>query len=48
MFFYIIKLLLLKKMKNKINLGIIGKNFGMQVVYKAFLKNKNLKFGFFK
>ena len=28
-------------MKNKINLGIIGKNFGFQVVYKAFLKNKN-------
>jgi len=30
-------------MKNKINLGIIGKNFGLQVVYKAFLKNKNFK-----
>jgi len=30
-------------MKNKINLGIIGKNFGLQVVYKAFLKNKKFK-----
>ena len=27
-------------MQNKINLGIIGKNFGLNVIYKAFLKNK--------
>ncbi len=30
-------------MKNKINLGIIGKNFGYKVIYKSFLKNKNFK-----
>ena len=30
-------------MKNKINLGIIGKNFGYHVIYKSFLKNKNFK-----
>ena len=27
-------------MQNKINLGIIGKNFAYHVIYKAFLKNK--------
>ena len=27
-------------MQNKINLGIIGKNFGYHVIYKSFLKNK--------
>ena len=27
-------------MQNKINLGIIGKNFGYYVIYKSFLKNK--------
>ena len=27
-------------MQNKINLGIIGKNFGYNVIYKSFLKNK--------
>ena len=27
-------------MRNKINLGIIGKKFGYNVIYKAFLKNK--------
>jgi len=31
-------------MKNKINLGIIGKNFGYHVIYKSFLKNKKYKF----
>jgi len=31
-------------MKNKINLGIIGKNFGYNVLYKAFLKNNDLDF----
>ena len=30
-------------MKNKINLGIIGKNFGYNVIYKAFSKNKTYK-----
>ena len=30
-------------MKNKINLGIIGKNFGYHVIYKSFLKNKKYK-----
>ena len=30
-------------MKNKINLGIIGKNFGYNVIYKSFLKNKKFK-----
>jgi len=30
-------------MQNKINLGIIGKNFGYQVIYKSFLKNKKYK-----
>ena len=30
-------------MQNKINLGIIGKNFGYHVIYKAFLKNKKYK-----
>jgi len=27
-------------MQNKINIGIIGKNFGYHVIYKSFLKNK--------
>ena len=31
-------------MKNKINLGIIGKNFGYHVIYKSFLKNKKYRF----
>ena len=30
-------------MKNKINVGIIGKNFGYNVIYKSFSKNKNFK-----
>ena len=30
-------------MQNKINLGIIGKNFGYRVIYKAFLKNSKYK-----
>ena len=30
-------------MQNKINLGIIGKNFGYHVIYKAFLKNNKYK-----
>ena len=30
-------------MKNKINIGIIGKNFGYNVIYKSFLKNKKYK-----
>ena len=30
-------------MQNKINLGIIGKNFGYNVIYKSFLKNKKYK-----
>ena len=30
-------------MKSKINLGIIGKNFGYHVIYKSFLKNKKFK-----
>ena len=30
-------------MQNKINLGIIGKNFGYHVIYKAFSKNKKYK-----
>ena len=30
-------------MQNKINLGIIGKNFGYKVIYKSFLKNKKFK-----
>ena len=30
-------------MQNKINLGIIGKNIGYHVIYKAFLKNKKYK-----
>jgi len=30
-------------MLNKINVGIIGKKFGYNVIYKSFLKNKNLK-----
>ena len=30
-------------MQNKINLGIIGKSFGYNVIYKSFLKNKNYK-----
>ena len=29
-------------MKKKINVGIIGKNFGQKVILKAFQKNKNL------
>ena len=27
-------------MQNKINIGIIGKNFGFRVIYKSFLRNK--------
>ena len=30
-------------MQNKINLGIIGKNFGYHVIYKSFLRNKKYK-----
>ena len=30
-------------MQNKINLGIIGKNFGYHVIYKSFLKNRKYK-----
>ena len=30
-------------MQNRINLGIVGKNFGYNVIYKAFLKNKKYK-----
>ena len=30
-------------MQNKINLGIIGKNFGYKVIYQSFLKNKKFK-----
>jgi predicted dehydrogenase len=30
-------------MRNKINIGIIGKNFGYHVIYKSFLKNKKYK-----
>ena len=30
-------------MKNKINIGIIGKNFGYNVIYKSFLKSKNYR-----
>jgi len=30
-------------MQNKINIGIIGKNFGYNVIYKSFLKNKNFR-----
>ena len=30
-------------MKNKINIGIIGKNFGYNVIYKSFLKNKKFR-----
>jgi predicted dehydrogenase len=30
-------------MKKKINIGIIGKNFGLRVILKAFKKNKKLK-----
>ena len=30
-------------MKKKINIGIIGKNFGLKVILKAFKKNKKLK-----
>jgi len=30
-------------MQNKINLGIIGKNFGYNVIYKSFLKNNKFK-----
>ena len=30
-------------MQNKINLGIIGKNFGYHVIYKSFSKNKKYK-----
>ena len=30
-------------MQNKINLGIVGKNFGYKVIYKSFLKNKKFK-----
>ena len=30
-------------MQNKINLGIIGKNFGYHVIYKSFLKNKKYR-----
>ena len=31
------------KNKKKINIGIIGKNFGYNVIYKSFIKNKNYK-----
>ena len=31
------------KIKKKINLGIVGKNFGYNVIYKSFQKNKNFK-----
>ena len=30
-------------MQNKINIGIIGKNFGYNVIYKSFVKNKNYR-----
>lgn len=30
-------------MQNKINIGIIGKNFGYHVIYKSFLKNKKYR-----
>ena len=30
-------------MQNKINIGIIGKNFGFHIIYKSFLKNKKYK-----
>ena len=30
-------------MQNKINVGIIGKNFGYHVIYKSFLKNKEYR-----
>ena len=30
-------------MKNKIKLGIIGKNFGYNVIYKSFIKNNDYK-----
>ena len=30
-------------MQNKINLGIIGKNFGYNVIYKSFIKNNQFK-----
>ena len=30
-------------MQKKINLGIIGKNFGYNVIYKSFKKNKKFK-----
>ena len=30
-------------MQNKINIGIIGKNFGYNVIYKSFIKNKNYR-----
>ena len=30
-------------MQNKINIGIIGRNFGYNVIYKSFLKNKNYR-----
>ena len=30
-------------MQNKINIGIIGKNFGYKVIYKSFIKNKKYK-----
>ena len=30
-------------MENKINLGIIGKNFGYHVIYKSFIKNTKYK-----
>jgi len=30
-------------MSNRIGLGIIGKNFGYNVIYKSFIKNSNFK-----
>ena len=42
-FFTLLKHQFLIKMQNKINLGIIGKNFGYNVIYKSFLKNKKYK-----
>ena len=32
-------------MKKKINIGIIGKNFGIKVILKSFQKNKDTKLG---
>ena len=41
--FILLKHQFLIKMQNKINIGIIGKNFGYNVIYKSFLKNKRYK-----